>query len=188
MPHEQRTRFTVRQHRTRSMAALFAAAILSLHMVNGSAWASSVLTTVAGGGGAGAPGFGGDGGSAGAAQLANPSGVAVDGAGNVFVADTANHRIRRIDAATGTITTVGGGAATGAPGFGGDGGAATTARLNSPSGVAVDGTGGILIADTANNRIRRIDAATGTISTVAGGAATVLLRRETDADLMRLET
>jgi len=62
MPHEQRTRFTLRHHGIRRVAALFAAAILSLHMVNGSAWASSALTTLAGGGGAGAPGFGGDGG------------------------------------------------------------------------------------------------------------------------------
>ncbi len=171
MPHEQRTRFTVHQRGIRRAAALFAAAILSLHMVNGSAWASSVLATVAGGGSAGAPGFGGDGGPATAAQFANPSGVAVDGVGNVFVADTANQRIRRIDAAAGTITTVAGGAANGAPGLGGDRGPATAARLNSPAGVAVDASGNVFIADTANNRIRRIDAATGTITTVAGGAA-----------------
>ncbi|MGI8776710.1 MAG: hypothetical protein ACR2LJ_04840 [Acidimicrobiales bacterium] len=154
----------------RRPAALAAASVLALSMTHASAWASSVLTTVAGGAATGAAGFGGDGGPAAGAQLANPSGVAVDGTGNVFVADTANQRIRRIDAATGIITTVAGGAAKGAAGFGGDGGPAARAQLANPSGVAVDGTGNVFVADTANQRIRRIDAATGIITTVAGGA------------------
>jgi len=170
MAHKQRTGLDLRRHGTWRPAALAAVAMLSLNMIHAAAWTSPVLTTVAGGGNSGAPGFGGDGGKATAAQLNSPAGVAIDMVGNVFVADTANQRIRRIDAATGVITTVAGGAKDGAPGFGGDGGKATAAQLNSPAGVAIDRAGNGFVADTANQRIRRIDAATGVITTVAGGA------------------
>ena len=121
---------------------------------------SGTITTIAGDG---TRGFGGDGGPASAAQLRFPSGVALDGAGNIYIADTDNHRIRRVDT-SGTITTIAG---DGTFGFGGDGGPASAARLNSPDGVAVDGAGNIYIADHGNNRIRRVDTS-GTITTVAG--------------------
>ena len=123
--------------------------------------AAGVITTVAGSGRFG--GFGGDGGAATAAQLDDPRGVALDGAGNLYIADTDNHRIRKVDAA-GVITTVAG---NGTSGRGGDGGAATAAQLNDPSGVALDGAGNLYIADTDNHRIRKVDAA-GVISTVVG--------------------
>jgi sugar lactone lactonase YvrE len=123
---------------------------------------AGTITTVAGTGG----GFSGDGGPATSAQLSVPSGVAVDLAGNLFIADTGNNRIRKVDPA-GTITTVAG---TGAAGFSGDGGRAKKAQLNAPSGVAVDLAGNLFIADTGNNRIRKVDPA-GTITTVAGTGA-----------------
>ncbi len=122
--------------------------------------AAGVITTVAGDG---TCCFGGDGGPAVAAQLAWPESVAVDGAGNLFIADISNHRIRKVDAA-GVITTAAG---DGTYGFGGDGGPATAAQLRSPRGVAVDGASNLFIADTFNYRIRKVDAA-GVITTVAG--------------------
>ena len=97
------------------------------------------------------------------AQIRYPVGVAVDGAGNLYIADTRNNSIRKVDA-TGTITTIAG---TGEYGFGGDGGPAVQALLRSPSGVAVDTSGNLYIADRENLRIRKVDA-TGTITTVAG--------------------
>ena len=125
--------------------------------------AAGVITTVAGTGRGGFGGFSGDGGPATAAQLRGPAGVAVDGAGNLFIADLANHRIRKVDSA-GVITTVAG---TEERGDGGDGGPAAAAWLRSPSAVAVDGTGNLFIADTDNHRIRKVDSA-GVITTVAG--------------------
>ncbi len=118
--------------------------------------ASGTITTIAGGGS-----FSGDGGPAIAAQLARSNGVAVDGAGNVFIGDTHSHRIRRVDA-SGTITTIAGGGS-----FSGDGGPSVEAGLNRPRGVAVDGTGNLYIVDTNNHRIHRVDAS-GTITTIAG--------------------
>lgn len=124
---------------------------------------TGALTTVAG---SGIEGMSGDGGPATSAQLDFPTGLAVDGLGNVYVADTDNHRVRRIAAGDGTITTVVG---TGALGEAGDGGLATTAELSWPNGVTVDGLGNLYVADTENHRVRRVDAATGIIVTVAGG-------------------
>ncbi len=121
---------------------------------------NGVITTVAGNGSAG---FSGDGGQANVAELSNPVALAIDGGGNVYIADYANNRIRRVDA-TGVITTVAG---TGQFGFSGDGGAATAAMLASPTGVAIDALQQIYIADSSNDLIRRVDA-TGTITTVAG--------------------
>ena len=107
------------------------------------------ITTIAGNG---IPSFWGDGGPATAANLQYPTGVALDHDGNVFIADAANHRIRRIDP-DGTITTVAG---SGVAGFAGDGGPATEARLHKPTGVAVSRKGELFIADEYNHRIRRV--------------------------------
>ena len=121
---------------------------------------NGTITTVAG---SGFGSYGGDNGPAVQAQLARPRGVALDSNGNLFIADTANHRVRGVDA-SGTITTIAG---TGEVGYSGDGGLAVEAQLNEPSGVAVDGSGNLYIADSHNHRIRRIDAS-GTITTIAG--------------------
>jgi len=127
--------------------------------------ATGIITTVAGRSGSG---FSGDGGPATSAQLNQPAGLALDDANNLFIADEANHRIRRVDAVSGIITTVVG---TFNYGFNGDGGPATSATLTGPSDVVVDSTGNLLVADRGNHRIRRVDAATGIITTVAGTGA-----------------
>jgi DNA-binding beta-propeller fold protein YncE len=93
------------------------------------------------------------------------SGLALNGAGNLYVADQYNYAIRKVTAATGVITTMAG---NGTQGFSGDGGPATQAQLNRPYGVAVDGAGNIYIADKNNNRVRMVSASTSNISTVAG--------------------
>ena len=111
---------------------------------------SGVVTTLAG---TGAADFSGDGGPAHSAPLNHPRGVAVDGRGNVFIADSMNARIRMVDPA-GMIST---GAGCGRHGFGGDGGPATVARMFEPRGVAVDAAGQLFVADTYNDRIRRVD-------------------------------
>ncbi|HEU0116448.1 MAG TPA: hypothetical protein VFQ80_17290, partial [Thermomicrobiales bacterium] len=124
---------------------------------------NGTISTIAGTG-EGFGGYGGDGGPAKDAQFSFPVGLAVDGTGNLYIADSDNNRIRKIDAMTGVITTVAG---SGLIGGGGDGGPATQADLNFPTGVAVDGAGNIYIADAGNDRIRRVSAANGVISTVA---------------------
>ena len=121
---------------------------------------TGVITTVAGDG---TEGFSGDGGQAVSAQLWGPNDVVVDGSGNLYIADNDNHRIRKVDT-SGVITTVAG---TGVRGFDGDGGQAVAARLANPSGVALDGSGNLYIADDGNDRVRKVDT-TGVITTVAG--------------------
>jgi sugar lactone lactonase YvrE len=121
-----------------------------------------LITTVAGNGTAG---FAGDGGAATAAELALPSAVAVDASGNLYIADTNNQRIRMVTGTT--ISTLAG---NGAELFAGDGGPATAASLDMPTGVAVDGSGQVYIADRHNQRVRVVDT-TGTISTLAGGGS-----------------
>ena len=122
--------------------------------------ASGTITTVAG---TGEFGYSGDGGPAVEAQLSYPRGVEVDPDGNVYISDSLNHRIRRVDA-SGTITTVVG---TGEMGFGGDGGPALAAQLFQAEKLSFDSAGNLYIADTFNHRIRRVDPM-GTITTVAG--------------------
>ena len=122
--------------------------------------AAGVISTVAGDG---TLGYGGDGGTATAAQLQDPNGVALDGAGNLYIADANNNRVRKVNSA-GVITTVAG---TGAAGYGGDGGPATAAQLNFPRDVDVDREGNLYIADPNNYRVRKVDTA-GVITTVAG--------------------
>ncbi|MEO5926738.1 MAG: hypothetical protein ABIR70_23190 [Bryobacteraceae bacterium] len=108
-------------------------------------------------------GFLGDNGPALSARLSSPVGVALDASGNLYVADLGNNRIRKIDR-NGVITTVAG---TGNAGFSGDGGQATSAQLNAPHGISIDAAGNLYIADTNNNRVRKVTPA-GIISTVAG--------------------
>jgi sugar lactone lactonase YvrE len=114
--------------------------------------------------GTGSSGFSGDGGRATDAVLRVPSGIAVDGAGNIYVSDTFNHRIRRIDR-NGVITTVVG---DGNGRFGGDGGSGTSASLSYPLALAFDRLGNLLIADLGNSRVRQFSVS-GIVSTVAGG-------------------
>jgi len=121
-----------------------------------------IITTAVG---TGEKGFAGDGGPANAALLNGPFDVAFDAAGNLYFSDTFNNRIRRVDARSGTISTVAG---NGDKGYSGDGDPATEASLNEPYGIALDRAGNILIADRLNRRVRRIDAASGIITTLAG--------------------
>jgi uncharacterized protein (TIGR03437 family) len=109
-------------------------------------------------------GLAGDGGPAAAAELAFPAGITFDKAGNLYIADSSNSRIRKVDK-NGNITTFAG---TGDFGFFGDGGAATAAGLNRPYGMAFDSAGNLYIADTYNDSIRKVTASTGLISTIAG--------------------
>ena len=124
-------------------------------------YVTGIITTIAG---TGVRGFSGDDDPAAAAQLSDPTGVAVDGEGNVYIADLENHRIRKVDYVMGIITTFAG---TGVRGFGGDGGPADEAQLNLPTGVAVDSDDTVYIADSENHRIRKVDSA-GKIITFAG--------------------
>lgn len=130
---------------------------------------SGVITTVAGYGPAG---YSGDGVAATRATLGSPTCVAVDGVGNLFIADYGNNLIRKVDT-RGTITTVAGLVVHGQSvrGYSGDGGAATRARLNAPTCVALDAADNLLIVDSGNNRIRRVDTH-GKITTIAGNGET----------------
>jgi len=110
-------------------------------------------------------GYNGDNILATTARLNYPFGVHLDASGNLFIADTYNHRIRKVNAKTGIITTVAG---TGSKGFSGDGGPATSARLRYPFSVYVDSAGNIYIVDTYNYRIRKVDGQTQIITTVVG--------------------
>jgi hypothetical protein len=130
------------------------------------------VSTVAGDGVAG---YSGDGGLGAFAELNEPTGLALDSQGNLYIADSGNNVIRRVDAKTGIITTVAGDYAAdradgGLGGFSGDGGPATSAQLDDPQGVAVDGAGDLFIADTFNNAIREVTP-NGVISTVVNSAS-----------------
>jgi sugar lactone lactonase YvrE len=122
---------------------------------------TGILTTVVGNGTAG---FSGDGGAATSAQINQATGIAVDGSGNLYIADSLNNRVRMVTASTGIITTVAG---NGTAGFAGDGGAATGAELNQPAAIAVDAVGNIFVVD-GQTRVREVVASTGVIETIAG--------------------
>lgn len=125
-----------------------------------------VITTIAGDR-TGASGSSGDGGLATAALLSAPYGVAIDPAGNLYIADSGNNRVRKVDT-TGHISTFAGSANSG---YLGDGGPATAAELYSPLGVACDPAGNVYIADARNYEVRKVNAASGVITTVAGSYA-----------------
>lgn len=138
---------------------------------------AGIISTVAGSG----PDYPGDGGPATRAYLSSPTFTYLDEAGRLYIADSGNHRIRRRDP-DGTITSIAG---NGARGFSGDGGPAVTAQLNSPLGVVVDAAGSLYIADTDNQRIRKVGT-DGTITTIAGSGRREYSTdgiRATDADL-----
>ena len=124
---------------------------------------TGLITTVAGDG---TPGYANDGKSASIAEVSAPANLVLDGAGDLYIADSGNHAIRKLVLATGTLTTVAG--QLGVQGSSGDGGAATSALLNAPEGIALDPAGNLYIADSGNNAVRKVDATTHRISTYAG--------------------
>lgn len=136
---------------------------------------TGIIRTIAGAGGSY---HSGDDGPAVLAQLAQPSKVAIDAEGNIYISARGEHRIRKVNAVTGIITTVAGadhgvdagplGMIRYEGGFGGDGGPATEALLNNPENIALDKAGNLYISDNLNYRIRRVDAKTGIITTIAG--------------------
>ncbi len=122
-----------------------------------------IIETIAG---TGTRGYTGDGGPATAATLSEPFMAELDAAGNLFIAEAQNHCVRRLDAASGILTTVAG---NGALGYSGDGGPASEATMNQPYALQVDGNGDLYIVDRLNAAIRKVEAASGRISTLAGG-------------------
>jgi sugar lactone lactonase YvrE len=124
--------------------------------------ATGILTTIAG---TGVAGYSGDGGPATAATFGSATDLTFDKVGNLYFTDQQNNVVRKVSAATGIITTVAG---NGTRGFSGDGGPATAASMNTPLAVTVDPFGNLYISDNVNNAVRRVDAATGIITTVAG--------------------
>ena len=127
---------------------------------------TGIINTIVG---SGSMGDGGDGGDASLAMLAGPSDVAYDLAGHLLVSDTVNCRVRKVDAGTNLISTIAG---TGSPGYNGDNISATVAQFSAPVGIAIDGSGDIYVADRDNDRVRRIDHATGIVVTLAGNGVT----------------
>ncbi len=123
---------------------------------------TGIITTIAGNG---FFGYSGDGGIATNAQITNPSDVAIDASGNIYIADNGNKRIRKVNSTTGIITTVAG---NGTSGYSGDGGLAIAASLNSLTGLTVDASGNIYICD--DTRIRKVNSNNGIITTVAGAS------------------
>ncbi|WP_213806719.1 choice-of-anchor D domain-containing protein [Granulicella sp. dw_53] len=130
---------------------------------------TGIMTTVAGT--VGVCGHTADGVQATSATLTQPGAVAVDGTGNIYIADVAEHLIRKVDASTGILSTVAGNYVSGI-GFSGDGGAATSAQLSSPDGISLDSLGNLYITDNGNNVVRKITVGTGIITTIAGIAPT----------------
>jgi len=131
--------------------------------------ASSFIYTIAGSESAG---YAGDGGPATLAMLNQPRMTLLDNSGNIYIADGGNNVVRKVDAKAGTITTIAG---TGMPGYSGDNGPATSAQLGWPTGLALDGSGNLYISDAASSVVRKITAATGVITTVAGSTTATTL-------------
>ncbi|MFY7734109.1 MAG: PKD domain-containing protein [Bacteroidia bacterium] len=127
---------------------------------------TGIISTVAGNGGTG--GYAGDGSAANTSCLNNPNCIVVDTLGNLFIADYNNHRIRKVNASNGLITTIAG---TGKQGYSGDSGAANFATFRNPSSVALDRLGNLYITDKINHRIRKVNASTGIISSIAGSVS-----------------
>lgn len=130
---------------------------------------TGIISTVIGVGSSSLTGFSGDGGLATAAKTNASGGEFVDRLGNIYVADHINYRVRKVDVSTGIINTIGGNGIGGM--FTGDGGFSANASLNYPSSVCVDKFSNLIVADYGNNRIRKINASTGIISTIAGNGA-----------------
>lgn len=136
--------------------------ILTASRVRKVSASDGIIRTVAGGS---VGGFSGDGGPASQAQINEATGLAVDSAGNIYIADYANNRVRKLTVSTGIIGTIAG---TGMPGFSGDGGAAIDAELHGPYSIAVDRNGNVYVADYFNCRIREVSSSNGQINTIAG--------------------
>jgi sugar lactone lactonase YvrE len=128
---------------------------------------TGIITTVAG---TGRAGYSGDGGPATQATMNQPYSLQIDAAGHIYIVDRLNAVIRKVDSASGLISTIAG---TGKPGSGGDGGPGMAAQLREPNDCCLDGHGGLLIADVQDQRIRRLDLTTGLITTVAGNGEKV---------------
>ena len=128
--------------------------------------------------GTGVSGYGGDGGPAVDAAFNWPHEVRADRAGNLYVADTRNHVIRKIDAGSGIVTTIAG---NGQPGFAGEGKSGKLVQFKQPHSVVLDGVGGLLVADTVNHRLRRIDLASGKVDTICGNGQKALPTDGADA-------
>ncbi len=135
---------------------------ISNHVIRRIDEQTGIISTVAG---SGRPGYAGDGGQATSALLNEPYEVRFDTAGHMFFVEMRNHIVRRVDAGTGSISTIAG---TGKKGFSGDGGLAVEAQLNVPHSIALDDRGNLYICDIGNHRIRRVDPSTGKIDTFAG--------------------
>ena len=138
------------------------------HRVRKVTVSTGIITTIAGRSipySVGQGGYDKDNIAATSALLNYPQGVAIETSGNVYIADTFNHRVRKVTVSTGIITTIAG---TGSPGYNTDNIAATSAMLNFPPGVAIDGSGNVYIADSYNKRVRKVKNSTGIITTIAG--------------------
>ncbi|CAN5758369.1 hypothetical protein BH23PLA1_BH23PLA1_23680 [soil metagenome] len=141
---------------------MFLPALLALALVAAEVEDAPIITSPVGTGEAGDRG---EGGPATKAQINQPFDVAFDASGNLYFSDTDNHRIKRVEAGTGILSTVAG---NGQKGFSGDGGPATEAQLNEPYGIVLDRAGNLYFADRLNYRVRQVDGSTGVISTIAG--------------------
>lgn len=149
------------------LVVLLFTASLPLFAEKAAAANGDIIVTAAGNGSAGSSG---DGDSATDAEIKDPRGIAFDSDGNLYIADSGGNRVRKVDKDTGVITTVAG---TGAQGFGGDGYEATSAQLAYPTGIAFDAQDNLYISDNGNNRVRRVDADDGIITTFAGNGVYV---------------